>query len=827
MRTVEQLMEQGWVYRTAQLFTIWDIQAAVLSSFAAHLVLVILAGARRRKASGVRMLLLWLAYQLGNFVAPYALTNLSLCDPSPRQQLIAFWAPFLLHHLAGPDNISALSLEDNALSGREVLTVASRIGGATYVLYKHVYIGGGGGGALIPASIIIFAVGATKYAERAFALWRGDLANIRSSSKKKGQLSRFITTCSGTLAIRSTGWERCLDDEDALMVAHAMLPLCRRAMADSSVPADGDTLHASREIFGTSWDDTCKVVEMELSLMYDILYTKEAVVHTWHGYGIRVISPAAIAATTVLFGFYYSKEGQSKPDVMITYVLLAATFLLDTSWLLRALGSTWMHGFLQCSWLHHAILCTGRWRRLGRVIVSLDLGRLRLTATPRSPSSYRRWSGKVGQYSLLREVTREMSLCGKAAKKIGLENVWKEYQHSNTHKLSHEVKEAIFTRVTKVLRLTYQEANKHKNVGYSMTNITTNWGQVTAKRFASKSEEKTVHLAFGREFQEDILVWHIATQVFLMCGSLLHGKHSGAHANAIKALSDYLMFLVAVRRHMLPGLKLRSLYERTFESLQRVWSKDRGKAGSCCSTTEEEQLARILRHKKDDADRGWGMKDAEISIISDGANLAIELLEAGAEEFQMPLLLELVFNVWVDKLLHAATLCSPESHAMQLSRGGELTTIVWIMVQHAGPFTIGEKGPDDDDEEPTDDETQQVKHGDKVGEEKKATDGKRGRDKEPLSDPYPGYPAEPPKPKWASEPPPPKPKSASDPPPPKPSLAELKPESAPPPGAAPPPPKTDVGEPIAVQTRAPKRRRERRRSYQDVDIHQRGSSVEH
>jgi hypothetical protein len=43
------------------------------------------------------------------------------------------------------------------------------------------------------------------------------------------------------------------------------------------------------------------VMEMELSLMYDILYTKASVIHSWPGYCIRVISPLAVVASLVLF----------------------------------------------------------------------------------------------------------------------------------------------------------------------------------------------------------------------------------------------------------------------------------------------------------------------------------------------------------------------------------------------------------------------------------------------------------------------------------------------------------------------------------------------
>ena len=62
-----------------------------------------------------------------------------------------------------------------------------------------------------------------------------------------------------------------------------------------------------------------KVVDMELSLMYDILYTKAAMVHTWHGYAMRAASPFATSMAFMLFWFD-SKQGQRMTDVLITYV---------------------------------------------------------------------------------------------------------------------------------------------------------------------------------------------------------------------------------------------------------------------------------------------------------------------------------------------------------------------------------------------------------------------------------------------------------------------------------------------------------------------------
>ncbi|KAI4968852.1 hypothetical protein ZWY2020_046182 [Hordeum vulgare] len=727
-----------------QFLTSWEV--TILLSFALHLGLTLLAGVRRHKASGVLRLILGLAYQLSSWVAPYALSNLSLGNTmSRRQQLLTFWAMFLLHHLGGPDNISAFSLEDNVLSGREALSVITKVVAAGYALYKYVYMSGDGG-ALVPASIIIFTIGVAKYVERAVALWQGHLGNIRISGKEK-KASRFFTSCDGldSGSLLTMGRDHKLDDEQALIVAHDMLRFCKRAMADSSVNTELPDKHAmadssvitespdkhamvdspvntespdkcamadssvntespdndyelgtSRKIFTLSWENMSKVVEMELSLMYDILYTKAAIVHTWHGYAIRFTSPLAIVAATVLFGFH-NKEGQSRHDVIITYTLLVATFLLDTRWLLRALGSTWMRAFLQCTWLHHAVLCTGRWRWLRSVVVFLDFGRLRLRAPPRGPSRYRRWSGTVGQYNLLRECTQKSTVCSGVLEKIGLGDVWSEYQHFKGHKLAYVVKALVFGRVQKILKLTYEV----EDGPYTTEGIMTFWGRLTAKRYKVKhtphGEKPKFILAFGREFQEDILVWHIATKIFLVCCSdelVTRDVKSVTHAQAIDAMSEHLMFLMAVRRYMLPGIALRSLYEATLNSLQVLWEKKEWDKEDICfsRTTAEEKLARMLAKNKKGDDE-WGLGKSRTRLVSDGANIALELLKA--DGLKMPKLLELVFKIWVDKLLYAATRCSRESHARQLGRGGDLITIVWIMVEHVGPFEIGKEGPDE------------------------------------------------------------------------------------------------------------------------------------
>lgn len=93
--------------------------------------------------------------------------------------------------------------------------------------------------------------------------------------------------------------------------------------------------------------------------MYDIMYTKAAVIHTWPGYLIRLAS-APLTFTALMLFHFHSKEDQKEVDIRITYLLLIGTLLLDVRWLLRALGSTWTYAFLKdtkCNLLKQTFCC--------------------------------------------------------------------------------------------------------------------------------------------------------------------------------------------------------------------------------------------------------------------------------------------------------------------------------------------------------------------------------------------------------------------------------------------------------------------------------------
>uniref|UniRef100_A0A0E0P539 DUF4220 domain-containing protein n=1 Tax=Oryza rufipogon TaxID=4529 RepID=A0A0E0P539_ORYRU len=709
--------------KTSLFVNDWAIRIVVLCSFAAHLVLTLFAGIRRRKATGVRALVLWLAYQLGGWAGTYALGSMSLGRTTQQQQQqLAFWAPFLLLHLAGPDNITAYSLEDTVLAGRQVLTVTVQILGASYVLYKQIYNRDGGGSALLWVSVVMFAIGIAKYVERAVAIRQANLGKMRSSNKK----------CK--LGKRSFGDVKEVGNERTLLVAHGLLHITKGAFIDHSDDENPLKSDAARsQIFGHGWEEMCRVVEMELSLMYDILYTKVAVVHTWFGYIIRLASPV-VSATAFLLFWFQGKDEQRRADVLITYILMVGTIILDVRWLLRAMVSTWTYSFLNnrpdC-WFHAACLSSGRWRLLRRLVLCLDPCRL----LGKEPTRYRMWSGTVGQYNLLHECTHgTIGMFGSLLKKVVSDDSWMEYQYHDARGLaiSSEVRELLFQQIWEQLKTAYPAATVEKTNLLSCSSL----GYAGS---AWKNRELDEAMNFAHAFQETILIWHIATDIFLLVSRQFASPSNSKQVQVIMALSNYMAFLVAVRPSMLPGLKLRSLYEETHKALVEILLKE-GYSGSLIERKEKlaDRLIEMEKEKqvqisnapkkvsnwrpgysnhKSRPAKASVLYDENI-ILSDGAKFAEVLLSRAwvdsphitahieisperyerikemipkLEEqvaFDISVMLDYIFKAWVRILMYASVRCTRDSHAKQLACGGELTTIVWILNEHAGIFRI-------------------------------------------------------------------------------------------------------------------------------------------
>ncbi|XP_062224703.1 uncharacterized protein LOC133923407 [Phragmites australis] len=657
------------------LWNHWAIQILVLLSLALQVVLLLLAGIRRGEASLVLKLLLWLAYLLADSTAIYTIGHLSLSATADRHQLVAFWAPFLLLHLGGPDNITAYSLQDNELWLRHLQTLTVQVLGTAYVLYKHI---AGNGSLVVLASILMFAVGVVKYGERTWALRRGNMDSIRGSLKKQppAKHTHFHPQDQGL------GKE-----EFQLRRAHTSFHICKRAIVDSSVDTSEKL---GRKRSSHMW----LLMEMELSLMYDILYTKAAVIHTWYGYCIRLFSPLAVAASLLLF-YFSSKDGHSTVDVVVTYVLLVGALLLETTSLLNALGSTWTFAYLcatRCCWLRQTLLCNGRWDRLRRARVSLSL--LVRKTTRRSSRSARRWSGTMGQYNMLhfcRHCDKPGGpLLGRLAKMLGFKEWWDRKHYSGKTQISKRIKDEVNEYIDRLHSPQDEKSNKEEvnKVGV----IRKKWTERPLRRY--KEVGYLINLS-GDEFQEGIIVWHIATDIFLACSAV---KNELEAVKAVRAMSNYMMFLLVERPYMLPGLSQYKLYQKTCEKLVEA---ERGTPHPRKGLfTMLKDLFRLRNGPNSDSRLMLQGQQKFAIIVFDKhppctSSKALRLSHATSiaetlHDMETSRSLKLLLEVWADFLVYAANRCSREYHAKQLSDGGELTTVLWLMIEHlhqASPYS--------------------------------------------------------------------------------------------------------------------------------------------
>uniref|UniRef100_A0ACD5TRD4 Uncharacterized protein n=1 Tax=Avena sativa TaxID=4498 RepID=A0ACD5TRD4_AVESA len=668
--------------RLVDLWNKWGIQILVLISFTLQVFLLIFGGVRRRSSSNILKFFLWSAYLLADSTAIYTLGHLSVDDQSNEHELVAFWAPFLLMHLGGPDNITAYALEDNTLWLRHLQTLAVQVLGAAYVIYRYV---AGTVTLLLLASISMFVAGFLKYGERIWALKCGNISSI-TVSKFKPNPCQLLSM--GT------------SEEEILLGAHSQFDICKGAFADIIMLPNPSVLSQTkpRSVISYMGEDLFKLVEMELSLMYDFLYTKKAVIHTWYGFCIHFISLLGTAITFLLFQIIIGSNrgnGYSRVDVIISYMLLVGALVLEIISVCRALLSTWT-----CALLHRR----GKGWEWPLHIITSFCRRLH-------PASRRLWSGSIGQYNLFHLCTRNRNEIGtRLAMKLGLQDWWnkKHFSGTFTHTNSLSIQD-----LKKLVLQALQD--KDRAIQDKDTDLDSR-GSFILK--SMEAYDEFARWSVNIHFDESILVWHTATELYLRKSK---AKHANDLTEAAEVLSNYMMFLLVVKPDMLPGAARCNVHLASCEQIEgqcdMCFGDENPMAASPISWRPYCILKEFFHHdgpnpsripqREKLAEMVWSFSQFALGSVKapqphgesirDNANmyavlLADELLSLESRWHEQPDPLELILGVWVEMLLYAARHCSQESHARQLSNGGEFITIVSLLAHHYKYYSGASRG---------------------------------------------------------------------------------------------------------------------------------------
>jgi hypothetical protein len=204
--------------------------------------------------------------------------------------------------------------------------------------------------------------------------------------------------------------------------------------------------------------------------------------------------------------------------------------------------------------------------------------------------------------------------------------------------------------------------------------------------------------SLGVEFQECVIMWHIGTDVFLAKseGSIAaDDEEASLDVEAIKVISNYMMFLLVEQPDMLPGLSQNRLYQRTCENLvntrRSTYHRHNNDPSFCAKlknlfrlqddhasksrVTDREELAKTIYDEYES--KGFSHDSPRLPYVVKLAKQLLTMEENGTADS-----VKLVLDVWTDILVYASNKCSRKAHAEKLNSGGELTTILWLMAEH-------------------------------------------------------------------------------------------------------------------------------------------------
>lgn len=476
---------------------------------------------------------------------------------------------------------------------------------------------------LVPG-IFLFIAGIIKYGERTTSLMYGNLNNSKKSKLKSEPKPPNMYEDAGYKGLVSL----------ALNCAPAVRALLARHLVFEMSAAHLNTLRNINDV-----QYKAKVVDVELGIMYNDLYTKAALLRTRSGIVTRCISQVSIVVALV--GFAVSnKKVYSAIDIAITYTLFIGCFLLEVCAMITMfIASPWTWAWLEAR----------GYRRLARISWSAFSSNI-----IGWPITKPLWSNVMGQYSYLSYVgcdkpvtlaQRLISIIRKKARAVGTADqlvklpFWVSKMVDTKYEaVDDKIKEAI---VEQIVVFNGPHSNRARHYKHLVPFL------------------KHLYESEYYDFTRLVSVLHIFTEAYiseaLAPNDLRIGSEATALADACRKLSNYMLYLVAA--HPAAGSMLQvtgGSPDITLEKMQSLIS--------CKESTS---------------------KEANLRAASETLNKVYEAPSAklSSNEHRVEILKDLR-AVWVRILMYAAGRSRPEVHAALLARGGELLTFVWILMTH-------------------------------------------------------------------------------------------------------------------------------------------------
>ncbi|KAF7152398.1 hypothetical protein RHSIM_Rhsim01G0022500 [Rhododendron simsii] len=584
---------------------------------------------------------------MADWVATVALGKISDVqgDREKINLLWAIWAPLLLLHLGGPDTITAYSLEDNQLWMRHLLGLIVQLFLAIYVIlmsWKNSWFSF----MLLPALV----AGVIKYWERTSVLkWVSDDKYLNRKS-----LDSIMDGTEGHDYVR------------LLLLAREHLCQFMGWYLKKGGGVYEMGYHDNPwEITETNikWD----ALELQMGLVYELLYTKAPIIYSKRGFIMRCVSfgctVSVLVGLTVEIVLLKTREEDKgnwhEIDIAITGVLIVGAVALEIYAAVVLFSSNWMMLWLieqgKKEWV---IWLSQRFPRLFnkkkkywcQMMGQFDLvGYFLKVRETGDQSPSRSGSKKEGRRSPSRKIIR--SVLGR-----NYEDKWNRYRHKTecsvyplVYKAILELCDPIDSRISDSLIDELDEV----------------WDLL----------EDTIDDAFSELIKKAHLATEICYYLEMEWDAGSEDDPSGSEWDAgseddpsesdssswkqnkevSKALSDYMMYLLILHPSLLPNVE-------ALGDLEDEPNNPRHPIGDACTVNA---ACLNLLMDFEGSQRSW-------------SRIATYL--KGTEKTKR---WEIIKQMWL-RMLCAATRCEKgfgqkNSHFQQLRQGGELLTLIWFI----------------------------------------------------------------------------------------------------------------------------------------------------
>ncbi|XP_042425660.1 uncharacterized protein LOC122013439 [Zingiber officinale] len=508
-----------------------EIRILVLCSLLLQIILISFSLFRKRSSNKALSLLLWLSYLGADAIAILALGNLlnqqnDAVEANTSGDIMAFWAPFLLLHLGGPDTITSYSLEDNELWLRHLLNLVAEVVVAVAVFLEslpspHVW----------KPAIVVFAAGILKYGERTLSLRSASMDHLRESMLSEADPGPNYAKFMQELHSRKEAGVKVeikidkeppptLPQQEAeeipmavvISMGYHFFQIFKRLTVDLMLSFQ-DRIESQNFFVRLKPEQAFQVVEVELSFLHDILHTKAVHVHNTRG---RITRAASLSMAILALLLFYHRSGKHSStfkgvDVLITYLLLLVAIGLEIIAILLLIFSDWAIVALQmstsgrleqpCIAFLKKKIGTPKW---GDAIIKLRKGFLSVFPKWLLGDTERWWSNKMRQHNLLSVCIRDYNRTNldRMLELIKLKGVRNQLWYVRSIQVEDVIKRNIFGQL--------------KTKAQSTDGLAENYKRLRACRGEWVLREKgytTVKWSVEKEFDESILIWHIATHL--------------------------------------------------------------------------------------------------------------------------------------------------------------------------------------------------------------------------------------------------------------------------------------------------------------------------